>query len=400
MAVNLSSRRVRMALEVIDGVRAGNDLGALLGYQLERFLHDSHARGTGTLDGLIAPLRRAFPSAAGVDPAASTPETAARQVIDGLALLETATAGLEAAGGGPLGATLGEALRAAGYDGPPLDIVPEADRPAVIDGIDRIADVLDAVGDLVVAEGVHQLAQGNHARAAAALSALTEGRAPPRPEIVDTPRSGTVVSQRLLLQLTPADAAGGAAALPADWAHLPMTPRAAAEPSLNRWLGGLIGRPEEIVARVVRPHPDRPGETEAVAWVTVEDLGLQPIDLLATLGAGLEEGFAEIAARIVDTQRPPDVTGEAAPAELSVELARDHRWPAEARSLLEVAPFLEAAGELVSRGRPARASDYMLLETTAAADPADRRRPGRAGGRGSRRRSTPSAPSGCACSAC
>ena len=43
MAVNLSSRRVRLALELIDGVRAGNELGSLLGYHLERHLHDAYA---------------------------------------------------------------------------------------------------------------------------------------------------------------------------------------------------------------------------------------------------------------------------------------------------------------------------------------------------------------------
>ena len=36
MAVNLSSRRTRLACGLIDGVRAGNTLGALLGYRLER----------------------------------------------------------------------------------------------------------------------------------------------------------------------------------------------------------------------------------------------------------------------------------------------------------------------------------------------------------------------------
>ena len=43
MAVNLTSRRTRLALGLIDGVRAGNRLGALLGYRLERFLHEYHA---------------------------------------------------------------------------------------------------------------------------------------------------------------------------------------------------------------------------------------------------------------------------------------------------------------------------------------------------------------------
>ena len=51
MAVNLSSGRMRLALSLIEGVRAGNDLGALLGYRLERFLHEfarPRARGSST----------------------------------------------------------------------------------------------------------------------------------------------------------------------------------------------------------------------------------------------------------------------------------------------------------------------------------------------------------------
>ena len=41
-AVDLSSRRVRLALDIADGVREGQPLGALLGYRFERALHDGH----------------------------------------------------------------------------------------------------------------------------------------------------------------------------------------------------------------------------------------------------------------------------------------------------------------------------------------------------------------------
>jgi hypothetical protein len=40
LAVNLSSERVRLALSFIEGIRNGQSLSALLGYQLERGLHD------------------------------------------------------------------------------------------------------------------------------------------------------------------------------------------------------------------------------------------------------------------------------------------------------------------------------------------------------------------------
>ena len=61
-----------MALSLIDGVRAGNDLGALLGYRLERFLHEYYARPDTPhiveLDAAIFPLRRAYPTVAAVNP--------------------------------------------------------------------------------------------------------------------------------------------------------------------------------------------------------------------------------------------------------------------------------------------------------------------------------------------
>ena len=57
LALDLSSRRVRLALGLLDGVRAGQPLGALLGYRLERGLHEDHRELV--LDRYIAPLRGA-----------------------------------------------------------------------------------------------------------------------------------------------------------------------------------------------------------------------------------------------------------------------------------------------------------------------------------------------------
>src|SRR6185369_5143421 len=59
LAVDLSSRRVRLALGLLDGVRAGQPLGALLGYRLERGLHENHRELV--LDRYIAALRALAP---------------------------------------------------------------------------------------------------------------------------------------------------------------------------------------------------------------------------------------------------------------------------------------------------------------------------------------------------
>ncbi|MBE2315697.1 hypothetical protein DVA67_006905 [Solirubrobacter sp. CPCC 204708] len=59
LQLDLSSRRVRLALALLDGVRAGQPLGALLGYRLERGLHEHHP--SLSLDRYVAPLRKLAP---------------------------------------------------------------------------------------------------------------------------------------------------------------------------------------------------------------------------------------------------------------------------------------------------------------------------------------------------
>jgi hypothetical protein len=254
-------------------------MSSLLGYRLERFLHEAYESQQVTLDDLIYRLRRAFPGLAPVDPDAPATSQAERAIVDGMALLGTIRSSLDRAGRvvAP-GATLFDTLRDGGaYTGHPWGVVqrdhtavlPPTSDSARLDGflraVDHIADALDAVGDLALAEAVYQLARGNHMRAAAVLGALAEGKPLPRPEIVDTPRSGTMLTHRLFLVLPRVDGArlsrstvpddvtrdaNRRAAAPPGWATIPMTPRACAEPALNRWLGAALGNPAQIVARV------------------------------------------------------------------------------------------------------------------------------------------------------
>ena len=162
-AVNLSSARMRAAMELIEGVRNGQPIAALLGYQLERGLHERHPGIE--LDTIIYVLRERFPLVSGLltdaPPGTSVETIEARNVIHGLDLVETTASGAYpwSVAGLPAGGT-SAAL-------------------AVEAEIDRLRDGLDAVADLLLAESVHQAVQGNVARTKASLQALTDPEAPP-----------------------------------------------------------------------------------------------------------------------------------------------------------------------------------------------------------------------------
>lgn len=384
MSVNLSSDRVRVALSLIDGIRAGNDLGALLGYRLERFLHEYYARPDTPhvveLDSTIFPLRRAYPTVVAVNPAAAAVTEPTRYVVDGLALVRTILDWIEANDPDAEG-TLFQTLMAhatAHPWGTKQDALPARAATdkliGVLQGIDSIADALDALGDLTTSETVHQLVRGNHARAAAVLAALSEGTAIPHPDVVDTPRTGLPVSHRLILQLpvVSSDPPTG----PNGWDAVPMSARAALEPAVNSWLGGLLGDP---AATRIRLNSDGLARGTALPEVSLAELGLQPLDLVAMLADGFDSAVGALTARVLDRLRPADLPPDqpgvvvadgpqtTATDSWRIESARAPAWGPGIRSITDVGPLLEAAADLLGTSKPAQASDYAAPEFTATA---------------------------------
>jgi hypothetical protein len=350
-AVRLTSERVRTALSFFDGVRNGQQLGALLGYQFERALHDRYLINGTALEQFILAFRRKYPMVADkITPGAAgdaITQKEAFQVIDGYALLEAVM-----------------------LDDPPLQYpfgveeLPtdpnDAARQAIIAEVERLKDTLDSIADLSLAEGVFQVTQGNYERAGAMLKALSEGNAPPDPEIVRTPRSGSVVNHKVAVHFETDD-------VESPWSVEP-TPKSLAAPGLNKWLGDLIGQPDTLQFSI---HYDL---DESVTVVSLEQLALQPLDLILLTGnqAGGIEGpqqvndLTELEARIDFAFRQKrkledpdfDPFGRATIRFMSREGFPESE--PSIRTLFELLPLLRSLQRLVSGSRPLGADDYML----------------------------------------
>ena len=236
LAVDLSSSRVRTALGLLDGVRQGQSLGALLGYRTERLLHESGAHVAVEIVRTLAPPP--------VVTAPGTPEgLPPSTVCDGLALSRMSRDDVHTA----------------------LTAVDATLVPNVDAVLDTLLDAVDSVADLLLAEGVHQIVRGNPTRAAGALDVLNRGEgAAAEPEVVATPRTGTSLTNRALLLVghDPPPAPGW----PTDGV------RARAEPRLAAWAGHVLGDPTGISVVV---HSGDVSETIALA-----DLGLGALDVV------------------------------------------------------------------------------------------------------------------------
>lgn len=267
MAIDLSSRRVRLALGVLEGMRNGQSLGALLGYQFERHLHDSNSL---PLRKLVFGIRRQFPLVA--NQIATTKNDnepieaiAAMNVVDGLKLVRHVER--SAVKTYPWGLTTLPA---------PTDAT---QAPAIDAATAHIRDVNDAVADLVLAEGVHQAVLGNYDRSAGTLDAFGKGGFPPEVDVVRTPRTGTALTLRVAIHFDP-DATAN------PLAPIPLTPLASAEPGLNAWLARRMPLPADVGCVVT--FVDRTTGAAPPIFVRQSDLGLQPIDLVYRMQTGVD----------------------------------------------------------------------------------------------------------------
>lgn len=216
LAIDLSSARVRAALALLDGVRQGQSLGALLGYRVERQLQENGQPAAVEVVRALAPppVVTAQGTAEGMPP---------RAVCDGLAL-----------------------SRLARDDVIPQMVAAGVGEDLAMRVLGELADAVDGLADLLLAEGVHQIVAGNPERAAAALDTLNRGEgAPVEPDIVSTPRAAASITQRIVIALGSGlrDAPGW----PTDGV------RARAEPRVASWAGELLGNAADLPLTVIDP---------------------------------------------------------------------------------------------------------------------------------------------------
>ena len=280
-SLDLTSRRARIARDMIDAVANGLPLGAVLGYRLERSLGDAG------LHDAVTHLRAAFPQrrsegAAGAP--AGADNVVPPEVLDGLDVWHAGDAAAALAG------------------------VAAGEQEALALALADLKVAVEAVADVLVAEGVHHITSGRAEAAGATFAAIASGSHPPLDlDVLREPRSGIAITNRLVLLL---DETGGAD----GWDRGRV--RATLAPEVERWCESILGPPSRWRAKV--------GDTA----VSLADLGpLCALDVVVdTAAAGgsrspLEQQLVAFAGAAADAVIAPDGDGPPWPELLALTAA-------------------------------------------------------------------------------
>ncbi len=306
-AVDLSSRRVKAATQLLDALRQGQELGAVLGYRIERMLLENGAGRT------IAQLRRLAPLQS-----STSDKTAPSLVVDGVRL---------------------HALWKEDAAQVPVEV-----RNILI----SIDDVIDATGDVLLAESVHQATTGQSSRAAAGLDFLADGDVPaPDPGIVKTPSSDRKMGHRVMVLLS------GNPGWPGDSTRL----RAIAAPELNAWAAAVIGSPEQVHFRVdyLNAEDQNPVHSREHTLADVDLCALDLVHLSHSAASGNETPLHQLLAQHFEPLAPPHW----APGSFRtiVGSARDSKTAAKEMALDEAMTLARSLRALCGLGRELRPTD-------------------------------------------
>jgi hypothetical protein len=256
--INLTSDRVEKALKFFEGIRQGQEIEALLGYRLERFLHEKDK------DDLILSLREDYPLHINIADRSTKREGVPNlTVINGLDFIKV--------------------YRATGFEF-------DNDKTTLKEGGELIEDILDGGADLLLFESAHQVINGNFSQAAAAMDAAKGKIEPPRIESIRTRLKGTTQSHKLAIFFD---------APPNPPLDPSQNPRAFINPVLEHWLQTQIGDLNQFACKVsVFQTTDSNTEKLGEVIVGLDELDLGYLDLLHTAYEPVKQGQSEIENRI------------------------------------------------------------------------------------------------------
>ena len=288
--VNLSSSRVRQALRIIDGVRNGLSVGAILGSDLERSLHEEWKKSGLEMDYFIYYLRMAYPLGGSPTEVLKAENNANADkgfrdvtidVINGAALIDDLRkrasntpdyqkmqiTELYSSSKGLLWPWLEQVvfLKNKSDIRKIVGSQPDAKIEKLIHLIQEMEDAYDALADVITSESVYKLTQGNREAVDALMNSLQTGRNIPDPEVTEIPLSSAHIEQRVFVALDPLATA-----------DTPDSILQQTEPCLDQWLGQVLGFDRLTCPRVEDGivTPD----------VTLKERGITPSELVYLSG--------------------------------------------------------------------------------------------------------------------
>lgn len=332
LSVNLSSERVRTALDLMDGIRNGQNIGVLLGYEFERRFRELYPNPA--INQYIYNLRNAYPLDRFVTEVTPDPsvvdKSIARNVVNGNKLIDLLKEDKYA-----------EILTKSGISGDPA-------QSFLKQSIDWIWNLMDAIADISTTEGIFQIVQGNDEKGGATVNALSKGRILHDPNVIPAIKDGLRVAQRFTMHL---DTNNPATTVTNGWGSITGTNyRKTAEPCINKWLSTMLPDPSKVFCNV------KAIETNTEHWVTAKDINLHPIDLMYTMGEDLKDGDDQLSMAIKKWLRSTQNYGR----EITLAIDYEQSSGVSNYSFADIHPILLYAGKLFFSARHLNTYDYIV----------------------------------------
>ena len=358
LKINLNSERTKNALEIVNGI-TNAPLPELLGYKLERRLHDAK------IDYLIDEFRKHFPlnkddnkkledvlqlGQERIVPRNLTDGLVVfknwKRLIDSIASSDVANIkkfmedDVHVPGWKPFYSEIKK--KYAANDAEILHLISQL-KPE----LNFLLDQIDGLSDLCLAESVFQAVSGNFSRSGAVLDGMSGDGQIPNPEISLIPRSGPKQIQRIALAFE-VEPFGNLRLRGLDDTVPWTNPRKLAEPNINKLVKSYIGAVSFWI-----DLKDVSGNVTSTEELGLTELGLEAIDLLYIENSELDKRLNHFAKSKGFNNY-----------DIRYERKDSTSEQVEKRSLVDMQFLIKALREMMAQGRPLNFSDFQSPNKT------------------------------------